>query len=123
MLNSMRSPELTIKVNLNNNGADAVLASIKELDPVPEKLGVDQSERVSNEYSNNLSKTKSDQNSNVDDYSLNTSQENDSRQNVSLNQILEKIILLKYQYISVYIIIVDIIKYVSTLKLYTELLY
>ena len=123
MLNSMRSPELTIKVNLNNNGADAVLASIKELDPVPEKLGVDQSERVINEYSNNLSKTKSDQNSNVDDYSLNTSQENDSRQNVSLNQILEKIILLKYQYISVYIIIVDIIKYVSTLKLYTELLY
>jgi len=98
MLNSMRSSELIVKINLNNKNGVASdsgvnfanqsesLASIKELDVVPEKLDSlaeqQQQQQISREE-NNLTKEKLNQNPNsATDCIMNTSQENENSQNV-----------------------------------------
>ena len=91
MLNSMRAPELPIKINLNKSDTNDTssaflisnqtesLASIRELEGVPEKV-------ISNKEESNFSsllKTTNFKNElDRDNYPLNTSNENEKNANV-----------------------------------------
>jgi hypothetical protein len=92
-LNSARSPELTVKINLKNKNGGASdlgvnfanqsesLASIKELDVVPEKLD---SLGEQQQTSTDESKENFNQNTKIlTEYGLKSNQENEKSQHVS----------------------------------------